>query len=294
MNAPLHFTEFTSDKSNIGKRYELINGRLARDGSGQSIPYGQAERKTMTLPEFAEYLKAPAANVAIGAGLCEREITRIVTEEALPQHPGAIARLKKFFSFGEWPGIALHDWDRHADNPEGLLQVLETISPLYGTAGYVAIASNSAHIYQTETNVLLSEKCGWHLYFGVEDASDLERYGSALLKRLWLAGYGQIAISAAGTMLIRAAFDCCVFSPERLDYIAPATLGNGLEQRKPEPTHRPGELLDTRTACPDLNEAEERKYQRLVTGARAQHQDEADRIRAQWSETTWRTNSAGT
>jgi hypothetical protein len=68
----------------------------------------------------------------------------------------------------------------------------------------------------------------------VLNVADIPRYGELLFKRLWLAGHGYIALSGNGSVLIRTAIDSAVFSPERLDFVAPPVIqGTGLKWTPP-------------------------------------------------------------
>jgi len=78
------------------------------------------------------------------------------------------------------------------------------------------------------------------------NASDIPRYGKLLFDRLWLAGYGFIALSSNGAMLDRTIIDAAVFSPERLDFVGkPVISSAGLEYTPIEPKFISGDMLDT-------------------------------------------------
>jgi len=74
-----------------------------------------------------------------------------------------------------------------------------------------------------------SNKRGYHVYVGgIEDGSDINRYGKAFAKWCWFYGLGHIQVSKSGSMLERQLIDDAVFSPERLIFEAKPTLGEGL------------------------------------------------------------------
>jgi putative DNA primase/helicase len=125
---------------------------------------------------------------------------------------------------------------------------------------------------------------GFHLYFAVRDAADIPRFGKTLVKRLWLAGHGFIAVSSAGSFLVRSVIDGAVFDGERLDFVGKPAVGPGLAYTPPEATYHAGGWLDTRS-LPDLDETEEQQLAALI--AQAKQAREADRRaqRARWEET---------
>jgi hypothetical protein len=92
-----------------------------------------------------------------------------------------------------------------------------------------------------------------------------------LLKRAWLAGFGWINLSNAGSCLIRGPVDIAVGSPERLVFEGAPLVVPPLaqDQEKRRPIAYDGKFIDTKTACPDLTEDEERLYQALVEAAKA-------------------------
>ena len=77
-----------------------------------------------------------------------------------------------------------------------------------------------------------SNKRGYHVYVGgIEDGSDINRYGKAFAKWCWFYGLGTyIKVSKSGSMLERQLIDDAVFSPERLVFEAKPTLAEGLSQ----------------------------------------------------------------
>src|SRR5208337_4054061 len=101
---------------------------------------------------------------------------------------------------------------------------------------------------------------GFHIYNAVTDASDIPRFGRVLFKRLWLADYGYIAISRAGTFQVRSIIDASIYSPEKLDFVGRPVVGDGLvySNFKVGYKSKSGGYLDTRM-LPDLSMDEEWK-----------------------------------
>ena len=77
-------------------------------------------------------------------------------------------------------------------------------------------------------------RSGGRIYFGVTRAAEIPQIGRALFNGLWLMKEGRIDASKAGTPLVRSLLDAAVWSPERVDYVAPAVLGEGVSRRPVE------------------------------------------------------------
>jgi P4 family phage/plasmid primase-like protien len=159
-----------------------------------------------------------------------------------------------------------------------LTQLYEACPALARTARIVR-PSTSSYIFDKDGTELRG-LAGIRLYVAAADAADIPRAGKTLFKRLWLAQHGRIALSASGAYLVRGAIDACVFSPERLDFVAGAQCKGGLRQGPLTPEYLDGApVLDTRAALPDLTEEEEAVYERRVEEAKTARKAEAERTR---------------
>ncbi|MBM9521325.1 hypothetical protein JWG39_16045, partial [Desulforhopalus vacuolatus] len=68
-------------------------------------------------------------------------------------------------------------------------------------------------------------------------------------------------------LLKRGPVDAMVFSPERVDYSAPALMGKGLHQLPQRPVFTPGDLLNT-SLLPDLTTDEKKEVEAFWRGER--------------------------
>ena len=66
-----------------------------------------------------------------------------------------------------------------------------------------------------------------HIYLAIKKQSDYPRFIGVLFKRLVIAGYGYVVISAAGKLLLRSYIDKTVASPERIIFEADPILRDG-------------------------------------------------------------------
>jgi hypothetical protein len=150
--------------------------------------------------------------------------------------------------------------------------------------GYVVRASTSAGLFRTDTGQRFADSGGTHLYLGIKDVSDSERFLKTLNDRCWLMGLGWYTISKAGTLLVRSIIDRAVATPEHLCFEGPPLLGPGLAQDKTARTPKVvnGNWLDTRAACPPLNAIEQSRLKELQTKAAFALNAECARVRTAW------------
>ena len=118
------------------------------------------------------------------------------------------------------------------------------------------------------------------------DGADIPRALAVLAQRLWLAGYGWIALARDGKLLVRQPMDTAVAGPERLVFEGGPVLGAGLgqDQEARRPRAMPGVALNTRTTIPDLTEDEQARYDALVAEAKEAIKPQADKVRAEYIE----------
>ena len=109
---------------------------------------------------------------------------------------------------------------------------------------------------------------GIHIFIPVQDTTHAMEYGALLTERLWLNGYGYIALSANGSMLERTPIDSAVFSPERLDFVGKPVIANsGLKYLAPETVYVEGKMLDLST-LPALTVEEAQQVSQLKAEAK--------------------------
>jgi len=125
---------------------------------------------------------------------------------------------------------------------------------------------------------------GQRIYVLVQDAADIPRAGKALVARLWLAGHGNIEISASGAMLERTLVDASVWQPSRLDFAGGAACGAGLDQRRGAPVTIEGNAhqIDSRDALPDLTQEETGRLAGIKVEAKRASKPEAEGVAEDW------------
>ncbi len=143
---------------------------------------------------------------------------------------GAIPRDREHF---EWPagrGILMLDHDGMPDRKVSINEfqdIMVQAVPSLAGAHLLGRPSGSAGIERTDGTVL----SGLHKHrtlVAVDDARLNTELGQAIEAALWAAGHGWCEVSKSGQRLKRCAVDTAVWQPERIDFAAPPTLGDGL------------------------------------------------------------------
>jgi len=211
-------------------------------------------------------------NQAVAYGIPPAAEAPIVSERYLSSTPGAITRSDRFFSWPSGGGFMMLDYDPAdggvALSRDALIGTLFSVLPAASTAGWLWRPSASGNIFDASTGEELAGLKGQRIYLAVADVSDAPRAGQVLFKRMWLRGHGRIELAQNGAQLVRSLIDSSVWQPSRLDFAAGAVCGPGLVRNPPAGLPVEGELLDTRTALPDLTTDEERQYSELVHAAK--------------------------
>lgn len=293
---PVEFTVYKSDSGPLSKSFKVVGGGIEKRAAAE-MTHGTARRARCDFSAFWKHLLSADQCTAFGYGLPAHDEAHVVVErdpkagKTIPIN-GAdrhyIARSRHYIAFASGPGVFMLDHDPHPHgavipSPAEMLAILETILPTIAGSAAVWRGSVSARVVRVGADPEPSK--GFRVYLAVADASDIPRASGVLFERLWLAGYGHIAVSSSGALLVRTVIDGVVFQPERLDFVGkPVIVGDGLDYVPEEPGFRPGGYLDTRAALPDLDDEEEREYQRLVDEAKDAIRPQAEAIRHKWSE----------
>lgn len=138
--------------------------------------------------------------------------------------------------------------------PEDLIRQLAGIFPGFAEAGYIRNYGSSAGLIAPE-GAPLTGLGSFHLYFTVENASDIARFKETLAARCILGGWFWRRELAGGRSTLETLFDLKAISPERLVYETRPILHDGLSRQALPPLHVPGAVLDTEQLA-DLTEEE--------------------------------------
>jgi len=254
------FTRYKSSAP-LSKRYWL-DGELIQKQTSSTMTAGTAERVTISFAEFLQALSNATDKQAFGYGIHSfdyPDTVKIVVSGKEEPANNIISRTHKFFEYHNSPGVLMLDHDPSeyglTMSPDELVAALVEIHPEIEQAARIVRGSVSAGVHRTGEPPRTGK--GFHIYIPVTNAADITRYGVVLFDRLWLNGFGYIALSSSGSALVRSAIDGTVFSPERLDFVGkPIISGTGLELTPPEISYSDGSLLDTQS-LKDLTDDEQ-------------------------------------
>jgi hypothetical protein len=296
----IRFTVFTKDKDFNGddclsKRISLINGEPKSDGSACRMGRGVGKTVELnSLTAFAELISNTPSNSAISIGVAKGKEPGasypVITQEAMrkPHSADAVARTLENFEFPRGAGFLLADWDvktapaevRAKITDKGVDGVLVDLCPELAECGRVYRESTSSNL--SHNGHSWPGSGGAHGFIGVVDATDIPRATKVLAQKEWLKGYGWIAISRAGSLLVRGPIDEAVASPERLIFEGAPIVVPPLAQGPRGARVVGGSLLDTRQALPELTLEEQHKVTALIDAAKRAAEPEAARVKALW------------
>jgi hypothetical protein len=266
----------------LTKRISLAaDGSLRSDRSACVMSRGTAKRFTFAdVEQFATLIQDFGPHQAIALGGLRPDLpdeVSVTTKRKLngAQEPAVIARTSEYFVFrpGE-PALALVDYDTKGTPPSvaerieklgGLMSALVSVLPALASTSRVERRSTSAGLYRIDTGERLPASNGLHVFLGVRDGSDVERFLKALHTRCWLAGLGWLIVGTGGQLLERSIVDRVVGTPERLVFEGAPILDPPLAQdaASRRPAVFDGAVLDTSSVCPPLTILEQAMLREL-------------------------------
>jgi hypothetical protein len=285
MTAPTAAVSLFTGRSALGKAIRVnSDSTLSKTPLANSV-CAVCTKMVATAGQLAELLDGCEAHHALALGTCDRARARVVTAERQATVKGAVARTKANFKFAAGQGWALLDIDCKDAPPEittkldrlgGVWSVLATVYPPLKTAARVRRNSQSAcvRLAGEPPFASLSE----HIYILLERGTDTVALVERLYQRLWLAGFGWVAISKAGQLLGRSLIDCAVASPERLIFEGPPIFNAPflyVDARLRVVTAREGVAIQ---APPPLSDEHEMQYESHVQTACKSLRKQAERI----------------
>jgi hypothetical protein len=286
---PFAFTGFTSTK-HLNKQFKLSDGSIDKT-SNAVMTEGNAQ--TLTVNDGFTGLNTLLNNLtpyqAISTGVFDVTNANIVTKEkystlAKENRDDYRARTKEHITQPS-TGLVLFDYDYNDNcpfsaftNTEELIGNLAKLAPSFNDAACLIRPSSSNGIKIAGTDIA-QKSTSQHCFFLYD--GDLEVFQETLELLSWLNGFGWWDISKAGSLLPRAIVDLSVFSPERLIFEAPPTLGEGVEREITEPFIRDSSELLT---LPDITPEQRSQALKLKSNGKTARQAEADIVRDEYIE----------
>ena len=288
MNAQLTVIS-SKDPVRLTKQWLMQDGELVKHPAGQMLE-GRADVVDASTPAgLASVLLDLQHNQALCFGLPANGSAPVTTSARLDKAvPGTIARTGRHFQWASGPGWLMLDYDPAKDGdaltPEQFREAIYSAAPALRDVPAVWGCSSSSMLF-TEGEQLAGIR-GQRLYILAADGRDIERAGRDLFARLWLTGFGYMAVSKSGALLKRAPIDSSVWQPHRLDFAAPPVCLPPIETRRPTPLVLNDEAapVDTLTAIPPLDSGEQERLKELMAEAAAAVAEEQHAVRLVWIE----------
>jgi hypothetical protein len=290
----IELTLLTSDGP-FTKRISLApDGTLKKDAAGGVMSHGGAERVHLSgVSELGVLIEGLTSNQALALGTLRADLldkVEVTTKYRLNNgvaRPDLIARSNADIVY-RGPAFALLDYDSKGmsaavaaelERVDGFLGALLMVLPVLKSTALLVRRSTSAGLWNADTGKALPESDGLHTFIKVKDGTDIERFLKTLHERCWLAGFGWMIVSDAGTLLERSIVDRMVFAPSRPVFEGPPILEPPLRQKRRQAIAREGMTLDTEIVCPALTIVEQSRLDELKAKERARLAPEAAKAR---------------
>ena len=290
----LAFTRFTSTAGPLTKTFTLQPDGTVKKEAAAQLWKGRAERvEVRNVEELRDVVEGLTDRQALGWGVPtggRREVTiapgKSVSGGSAP--PGAVARTKQEFEWPDGPGIWMLDHDGGRDGGpamprEKLIERLIAAVPELARAPMLVGRSASASVVWGRDGKPVGDANKTRIYIPVSSAKSIPALGALLFKRLWLQGDGWFDLSRSGSLLQRSLVDSAVWSPERLDFAGPVTVGEGLAIAPRDWQVLNGDAAPLAVgSVAELTPSEEGRFHELVAAVREARKPQAQEVRALW------------
>lgn len=237
LNGAVEFTEFTSIRPcHQSKTISLSeNGTLNKVYAG-GMQEGYAVLHSITdLQELADIQNGCENNqfLVYGkfAGAKPGEQIPIGVKSVAANSASLGARSNNYMLYPDGPSIMLFDIDtKPGESATEKLEVLYREIPELADADRIERESCSSFIRNSQTGETITDVSGIHVYFIVTSAKEIGEIAQLIEQRLWLRGYGSIAVWDNGRPHEQTLFDTSIFQPTREDFIAKAKIIEPLVQ----------------------------------------------------------------
>ncbi len=287
----IHLTKWTASNPVTKKLGLYDDGTIEKLSTAVQLYEGTVAPLSVTPAEFVELLVKVGANDCLSYAIpTESNVHQVLSRERFAEQGGPPGTMTRTADKLVWPSgaaILMVDYDPSGDvalTKAELLDAIYSICANLKECAHVWSVSTSSCLYHADTGEEVRGIAGQRVYIFAAQGTDIPRAGMILFKRSWLAGYGHIKISKAGSLLVRGIIDNCVWQTNRIDYVAPPICVPPLVSRKPTPEllGNPTLCLDAKIALPDLTADEEASYQALVQSAKTAMSAEAAEVRERY------------
>ena len=278
----IKFSVINSEQpSYLTKRYRIENGNVVKTSGGQMTAGSVKLVSVANIVEFAAMLPELKHNQALCYGVpngLQVGETKAISTKARRTAEN-LSRTNKDFNWSNGAGVLFIDHDTGLDM-ETFLSIFQQIFPESKEVIKIWYPSSSSFIFNG--NEQINGLKGQRLYFAVDKASEIPRIGKIIHQRMWLAGHGNIVLSASGAMLERSLVDATVWQANRLDFASGALCDAPLNQRRGNPVLIEGKnaiLVASEVKNPTQQEI--KHYQELVSAEKKRLKPESQKKQAE-------------
>ena len=229
----MKISKFTNNKG-------LLTKRITREGNdivkhpAATLYDGVAERVEVDdLTELSNTIKVLKPNQALTYGVFLKPGNHYVVTTKDKRTDGAIARCSEDMTWPEGAAVLMLDYDpqpgKAALTYEELNGALVRAVPELSSISMLWTPSASSCI-KSEDGCIDTNISGQRLYIEVADGRNIPMLGNIIFNRMILTGHGYVFHSRNGLPFIRTLVDSSVWQPERLDFAAGASCGEGLRR----------------------------------------------------------------
>ena len=292
----ISFTNLTSNSPST-KAFEFVDGKLNKitNPLQHATPYIGRVLTLPTLSAFRAYLATMTPAMINTYGLPVQDfgddefmiepainLNEVIEQADDDVKTRIISRTANNFAYGDkQPGILLIDIDDSTSIDSDIANLFKAV-PVLGQHQYIRQYSSSSNI--SFEGRLIKPATGIHLYFAIDDASQIPAIGKIIFDHLVLNGFGKIKISQNGSMLSRSIVDNSVWQAERLDFAGGANLvTNGLTQdRQPLLVNPHAASVIPAAAFQSLTAKERKDVIDIWADLKSENADKADLAAQHW------------
>lgn len=238
----------TFNGGTLVKTLTVEDGKLVKQPASRTIT-SAVRCSASSLQEVMDALDGMTSSQAAGWGIhkAKEDLVFVATSENKSNGfapADAVARTKEYFVWPNTAGALCLDIDDAHTPEQAYADICAAAKVMFGADVMRDVEmfyrpSTSAGCY-IETDGITEQAHGARIYLAVAKAKDIKTIGKAIFDGLFLIGKGRVDASKSGQALYRTLIDDSVWSPERVDYVAPAIRGPGVGYEPPE-RHRWGQ-----------------------------------------------------
>lgn len=295
-NNLISFTNLTSNAPST-KTFAYVDSKLDKIANPlqHATPYIGRVLSLPTLSAFRDYLATMTPNMVNTYGLPvqgfgddefmiapAKEVSEVIEDADDEIKHRVLSRTANNFAYAaKQSGILLIDIDDSNSIDTDIANLFKSV-PVLGQHQYIRQYSSSSNIFFE--GKLIKPATGVHLYFAIDDASQIPAIGKIIFDRLVLSGFGKIKISQNGSMLSRSIVDNSVWQAERLDFAGGANLTtNGLTQdRQPLLENPHAASIIPSAGFQPLSNRERKEVDDIWADLKCGNSDNADLVASQW------------